>query len=309
MDHAEYGIVDKGFVKPVKNIRNISELFNGIHMDNLQYDEKVDIGNLHPLPPTDENVGVYCAGLNYSDHARELKMAIPKRPIFFCKGYGAISGASDDIIYPGSVSLLDYEVELAVIIGRKIDENDIITNDNISQYVLGITILNDISARDVQLKSNQWFSGKCYRTFAPLGPYIQVLTGQVVEKLYDLELELQVYSKEGNSYDYKNQKGNTKNLIFKIHELINALAEKFQLQPGDIIATGTPCGVALSRPGYIKSRLAEIFGVPMSKRISAFIDSEIRNNKKFLEKRDFINARIYCKDGTIDLGEQKNRIV
>ena len=236
-------------------------------------------------------------------------MPLPKSPIFFTKGHGSLTGALDDVIYPAETRLLDYEVEMALIIGREIGRGDRVTEGNLGDYVLGITILNDVSARDIQLKSGQWFLGKSFRTFAPMGPCVQYLNGGAMERLYDLSLSLQVYDSGGNPYEGKRQKGNSANMIFRAHDLINALTARFNLLPGDVIATGTPSGVALSRPGYLKSRMAEILGVPQGKRTAAFIDGEIRNNKNYLQRGDLVTASISSVDGVIDLGEQKNRII
>ena len=98
-------------------------------------------------------------------------------------------------------------------------------------------------------------------------------------------------------------------MIFKVHELLNCLREKFDLLPGDVIATGTPCGVALGSPPRYKVRLAEILGIPQAKRMERFIDSEIRNNRRYLAVGDVMEARIFSDDGVVDLGTQRNRVI
>jgi len=306
---AQYGILEGDRLLPVKGASTVPGLFGGTGKKSLKTERALDMAKVRLLPPTDDNAGVYCAGLNYSDHAREIKMPLPKSPIFFTKGPGSITGPFDDVIYPDETRLLDYEVELAVIIGRGIDRGDPVTEKNIGEYILGITILNDISARDIQLKSGQWFLGKSFRTFALTGPYIQSLTADALERLYDLDLSLQVSDSTGKPYAGKRQMGNTKNMVFWVHDLVHTLVSRFPLRPGDIIATGTPSGVALSRPGYLKSRLAEILGIPMGKRTAAFIDSEVKKNKNYLQRGDLITATISSSDGAVNLGVQKNRIV
>jgi len=307
--YAEYGIVEGDTVKPIKNNYTVSELFRSISTGTISTEGEIELNQISPLPPTDDTASIYCAGLNYLDHAIETKMPVPESPIFFSKSIATAAGAHDNIIYPESTKLLDYEIELALIVGRPIGIEDSITRENISRYILGITILNDISARDQQLIPGQWFLGKNYRTFAPMGPFIQVMDDKVAQKLDDLTLKLQVFDSDFQPYENKRQKGNTGNMIFKPHELLNTLGERFNLKAGDVIATGTPCNVALSSPSPVKARIAEILGLSQKKRLEIFIKGEIKNNRNYLTDEDCIVSRIYSEDGTVDLGEQKNKIV
>jgi 2-keto-4-pentenoate hydratase/2-oxohepta-3-ene-1,7-dioic acid hydratase in catechol pathway len=306
--YPEYGIVRDETVSPIKNIFTISELFLAIRNNKIVSEGEIPINAIRPLPPTDENVHLFCAGLNYRDHADEVQMPIPRSPIFFTKPAGALCGARDAVIYPESVSLLDYEVELGIIIGTTIGKEDMITSENLHDYIIGIAIFNDVSARDIQMASGQWFLGKSFRTFAPLGPFIQVIEEGSATSIGNLNLELQVFSPDGKPYENKRQEGNTKNMIFNVETLINCLREKFDLRPGDVIATGTPRGVALAQPGRVRMRIAEILGIPQGKRIALFLEGEKKNNRKYLERGDTIRARIFSDDGKIDLGEQENRI-
>ena len=308
-EYPEYGVVEDDKVKIIKDRYIVSDIFQGLSDGTISTENEIGLNDINPLPPTDENVHIFCAGLNYLDHAEELRMPPPKTPIFFTKPGSALNGPNDDIIYPEATQLLDYEIELAIVLGKGIGFRDTITPENLSDYILGISIFNDISARDLQLASGQWFMGKCFRTFAPLGPYLQVFDSRVSERLYNLDLKLNVLSENGTEYHEKKQMGNTGRMIFKIDELINSLREKFTLNPGDIIATGTPAGVALSRPSRIKSRLAEIIGMPASKRIEKFIRDEIKGNIKYLEEGDVIISSISSSDGLIDLGRQRNRVI
>ncbi len=303
-----YGIVEGDSVLPIENRHTVSELFTTIREERFTTAAGIVVDEIKPLPPTDENVHLFCAGLNYRDHAEEVRLPIPESPIFFTKAPGALCGSHDDIVYPVSVSLLDYEIELSVIIGKRISHNDTITGMNLPEYVLGITIMNDISARDIQLLSGQWFLGKTYRTFAPLGPFVQVLDDEICERLSNLTLELQVFGPDGTPYEKKRQRGTTKNMVFALPELINCLTEKFDLRPGDVIATGTPGGVALTQPSRLKMRLAEILGIPQRKRIELFLEGERKNNNNYLIRGDTISARIFSDDGIVDLGEQRNRV-
>jgi 2-keto-4-pentenoate hydratase/2-oxohepta-3-ene-1,7-dioic acid hydratase in catechol pathway len=303
-----FGIVEGDRVHPLKGLSSVAEVFRALEKSKQHTGRPVPLARTVPLPPTDAGARIFCAGLNYRDHAREIHMPIPKSPIFFTKTAGALCGALDPVIYPSGVRLLDYEVELAFVVGRMIGRGDIVRPDNIGEFVLGIAIFNDISARDVQLTTGQWFLGKTYRTFAPLGPCLQCLDGPAMERLYRLALSLQVRDGRGKPYDDKKQSGTTADMVFQAHDLINALKERFDLLPGDVIATGTPSGVALSRPSRIKSRIAEILGIAPGERIRMFIRDELARNTRYLKAGDTIVSRIASADGVVDLGEQRNTV-
>lgn len=186
-----------------------------------------------------------CIGLNYSDHAAESNMQLPVEPIIFFKSTTAITGPNDNIIIPRNSTKTDWEVELAVVIGKKasyIEEKD--ANDFIAGYVLH----NDYSERAFQLeRSGQWVKGKSCDTFAPIGPWLA--TADEIKDPNNLRLWLTV---NGKTY----QDGNTKNLIFKIPFIISYLSQFMTLLPGDIITTGTPAGVGLGQkpaPVYLKA--------------------------------------------------------
>jgi 2,4-didehydro-3-deoxy-L-rhamnonate hydrolase len=303
-----FGIIEEDRVHPLKGLSSVAEVFRALGRSRQLTGRPVPLARAVPLPPTDAGARIFCAGLNYRDHAREIHMPIPKSPIFFTKTADALCGALGTVIYPSGVRLLDYEVELAFIVGRMIGRGDTVRADDIGEFVLGIAIFNDISARDVQLTAGQWFLGKTYRTFAPLGPCVQSLDGPAIERLYRLSLSLQVRDGRGKPYDDKKQSGTTADMVFRAHDLINALKERFDLLPGDVIATGTPSGVALSRPSRLQSRAAEILGIAPGERIRMFIRNELARNTRYLKTGDTIVSRIASADGVVDLGEQRNPV-
>ncbi|MBX2923012.1 MAG: fumarylacetoacetate hydrolase family protein [Chitinophagaceae bacterium] len=186
-----------------------------------------------------------CIGLNYSDHAAESNMQLPAEPIIFFKATSAIVGPEDDITIPKNSVKTDWEVELAVVIGKKasyVEEKDAM------DYVAGYLLHNDYSERAFQLeRSGQWVKGKSCDTFAPLGPWLA--TKDEIGDVDNLRLWLTVNGKTM-------QDGNTKNLIFKIPFLVSYLSQFMSLLPGDIITTGTPAGVGLGQkpePVYLKA--------------------------------------------------------
>lgn len=209
------------------------------------------------LPPITRPSKIIALGRNYLEHAKETGYNAPKEPIFFSKSVSSIIGHDERIIYPTWLTRVDPEVELGVIIGKKAKN---IPEETAINYVLGYTIINDVTARDMQTEdlkiSNPWFRSKSFDTFCPIGPYL-VLKEQVQDP-HNLNIELRVNGTV-------RQKDNTKNLIFKIPYIISYITRHMTLEPGDIIATGTPSGIAPIKPGDIIE--AEIEGIGILKNI------------------------------------------
>lgn len=186
---------------------------------------------------------IICIGLNYSDHAKESNMDLPKEPVVFFKASSAVGGPNDDVIIPKGSQKTDWEVELAVVIGKKASY---VTEEEAMDYVAGYILHNDYSEREYQLeRSGQWVKGKSCDTFAPLGPFLA--TKEEVKDVHNLRLWLKV---NGRTL----QDGTTNNLVFKVPFLISYLSQFMSLLPGDIISTGTPAGVGLGQkpPFYLK---------------------------------------------------------
>jgi 2-keto-4-pentenoate hydratase/2-oxohepta-3-ene-1,7-dioic acid hydratase in catechol pathway len=198
-----------------------------------------------PIPRPRKNA--VCLGLNYSDHvaeggrARQQERPLPQHPIYFTKPPTAVTGPYDGIVYPRATERLDYEVELAVVIGK---EGKYIPEDEAYRHIAGYTAFNDVSARDLQSRHGQWYKGKSCDTFAPMGPYL--VTGDEVGDPMDLDLWLKVNRET-------RQSSNTRNMIFDIRKIVSNLSEGMTLEVGDIIATGTPSGVGYAHPsGLLK---------------------------------------------------------
>jgi len=176
-----------------------------------------------------------CIGLNYIDHAEETQSPIPKEPPLFAKFPCAIVDATAPIVRPRGCQKLDYEVELAFVVGRQ--AKDVPAEDAL-EYVWGYTIVNDVSARDFQFATSQWMAGKLCDTFAPMGPWIA--DRQEIPDPHGLELSTWVNGQ-------RLQHGNSKNLIYNVNYLVAYLSAHLTLLPGDLVATGTPAGVGFSR--------------------------------------------------------------
>lgn len=187
---------------------------------------------------------VICIGLNYAKHAKETNAQIPKEPILFFKSTTSVSGPNDDIVIPKNSVKTDWEVELAVVIGKRASY---IEEDEAMDFIAGYCLHNDVSEREFQIeRGGQWVKGKSCDTFAPLGPWLA--TKDEIENVNDLRLWLAVNGK-------KMQDSNTNDLIFKIPFLVSYISQFMTLLPGDIISTGTPSGVGLglNPPVYLEA--------------------------------------------------------
>ena len=257
-----YGI--KGSERPAildkfGKLREISSLVPDITGSIFEPKNQEKLQNIDPLslPVVEDNprigacisgVGKFiCIGLNYSDHAAESGMDVPKEPIVFMKATSAICGAYDDVIIPRDSFKTDWEVELGVIIGREAKYVDVA--DALS-YVGGYCVVNDLSERAFQLEgTGQWVKGKSADTFGPIGPFL--VTADEVPDPQNLKLWLEV---DGHRF----QDGSTKTMVFGVAELISYLSRFMSLQPGDIISTGTPPGVGLGQKPPVYLRVGQV---------------------------------------------------
>ena len=196
------------------------------------------------LGPCVGNVGKFiCIGLNYADHAAESGMPIPEEPEVFTKATSAISGPNDDVIQPRNSTKLDWEVELAIVIGR---DALYVSEDRAVDHIAGYCVCNDVSERSFQLeKGSQWDKGKGCDTFGPIGPWL--VTVDEIDNPCDLDMWLDVN-------DRRFQQGNTRTMVFSPSRIVSYLSHFMSLQSGDIISTGTPPGVGLGQnpPVYLK---------------------------------------------------------
>jgi 2,4-diketo-3-deoxy-L-fuconate hydrolase len=245
-----------GIMDDEGNIRSLSGIVSDINgatlsKDNLQRLKALDLSIL-PIVDADVrlgacvgNVGKFlCIGLNYADHAAESGMTIPDEPEVFTKATSAISGPNDDIIKPRNSDKLDWEVELAIVIGK---HTSYVSEANAHKYIAGYCVCNDVSERTFQLeKGSQWDKGKGCDTFGPIGPWL--VTSDEVKDPNNLSMWLEV---NGKTF----QNGNTKTMVFKPEYIVSYLSQFMSLQPGDIISTGTPPGVGLGQhpPLYLNS--------------------------------------------------------
>ncbi len=242
----EPGQEKPGIIDSDNNIRDLSGEVSDITGEFLEAGglsklAQLDINSL-PIASGSPRLGIpvaavpkiICIGLNYSDHAKESNMPIPTEPVVFMKAISALSGPNDDVILPKGSTKGDWEVELAVVIGK---ETKNVSEERAMEYVAGYTICNDVSEREWQLEhGSQWSKGKSFDTFAPVGPWL--VTPDDVSDPHNLAMWLDLNGK-------RMQTGNTNTMIFRIEKLISYLSYFVTLQPGDIISTGTPPGVGM----------------------------------------------------------------
>ena len=199
-------------------------------------------------PPIVDPEKIICLGLNYRDHAKESGLPIPSVPILFAKYRNALTGPTSPIILPGVSQEIDYEAELAVVIGRRCKS---VAAAEAPDVVAGYVAFNDVSARDVQMRTSQWLAGKTLDTFGPCGPAL------VIDEIGDPQALSVSTRVNGETL----QHGNTRDMIFSVAESIAFISQLMTLQPGDIIATGTPAGVGFKREPPIFLRHGDIVEV------------------------------------------------
>jgi 2-keto-4-pentenoate hydratase/2-oxohepta-3-ene-1,7-dioic acid hydratase in catechol pathway len=204
--------------------RDLANPRTGIRLDDIKV-----------CAPINDPEKFICIGLNYYDHALESNMAVPKQPILFPKFNNCIVGHDDEVVIPEDTKQCDYEVELAFIVGKKAKNIPI---EEAMNYIFGYTIVNDVSARDIQLSEGQWTRGKTADTFAPIGPYI--VTADEIPDPHNLKITLTLNGQPM-------QDSNTKELIFNVPFLLSFLSKTMTLLPGDVISTGTPPGVGMGK--------------------------------------------------------------
>ena len=218
-----YGSLEDDIVWPIEG-----DLYGRYSLNS----KSITLNKVQLLAPC-EPTKVICIGLNYHDHAKEMDLPIPKEPIIFLKPPSSVTGPGTNIVYPSQCTRLDYEAELAVVMGsvtKNIEPEDALDN------VLGYTCSNDVTARNLQPKDGQWAMAKSFDTFCPIGPYIATDISK------DLNIKLMLNGEV-------KQNSNTSQMIFSVPFLISYLSKVMTIFPGDVILTGTPPGIGSMEPG------------------------------------------------------------
>lgn len=222
----------KTFIERSSELRPLAEQLLKQRQNNEAVFALSDVTIQAPIPQPEK---IICVGLNYIDHCKETGMEPPKSPVIFSKYSNAIVGHHNAVQIPVNSTEVDFEAELAIVIGKEAKH---ISEEEANDYVFGYTIMNDISARDLQFADGQWSRGKTADTFAPTGPV--VVSHDEVGDPHQLDISLELNGE-------MMQNSNTSNLIFTVPQIISFLSQSMTLKPGDLIATGTPPGVGMGR--------------------------------------------------------------
>jgi 2-keto-4-pentenoate hydratase/2-oxohepta-3-ene-1,7-dioic acid hydratase in catechol pathway len=258
----------------------------------------VAVDSLALLSPLTAPCRVVAQMTNFSSHVKDAGMDPKTVPLtFFRKASGSITGPFDDIVRPAHVRFLDYEVEIGVVIGRQIPVGTELTEANLADYIAGLVVTNDVSARDIQLPKTQFYEAKSYPTFTPAGPTLVLVDADELKRFGDLRLQLRVNG------ELRQNAVVDGDMIYPPVQALQGLARFQRLDPGDVVLTGTPVGTALSAP----PKPIEIIGslLPPAVKWKAFFSRQAKN-PKYLRDGDIVEAAVATDDGVVDLGSQRN---
>lgn len=262
--------------------------------------ETVSVDGLDLVSPVTTPCRVAAQMTNYASHVKDSGMDPKTIPLtFFRKSSASITGPFDDIVKPAHVRFLDYEVEIGLVIGRDIPVGTTISESNWSDFIAGLVVTNDVSARDIQLPQTQFYEAKSYPTFTPVGPALVLLDRNELKRFGDLRLRLRVNG------ELRQDMLVDGDMLYGPVQALRSLTRFQDLAPGDLIMTGTPVGTALSAP----PKPIEIIGslLPPAMKWKAFFKRQ-SGNTKYLHEGDVVEAAIATDDGAVDLGNQRNTV-
>ncbi len=262
--------------------------------------ETVPVESLTLLSPVTRPCRVVAQMTNFASHVKDAGMDPTSIPLtFFRKSSASISGPFDDIVKPAHVKLLDYEVEIGLVIGQDIPVGTTISESQLSDYIAGLVVTNDVSARDIQLPQTQFYEGKSYPTFTPVGPALVLLDADELKRFTDLRLKLRVNGEVRQDMVVGGD------MIYSPVQALESLARFQDLTAGDLVMTGTPVGTALSAP----PKPVEIIGslLPPAVKWKAFFKRQAKNTK-YLQHGDTLELSVTTDDGAIDLGVQRTAV-
>ena len=260
----------------------------------------VALDSLELVSPVTAPCRVVAQMTNFVSHVEDAGMNPKTIPLtFFRKASASISGPYDDIVKPDHVRFLDYEVEIGLVVGREIPVGTAISESTLADYIAGLVVTNDVSARDIQLPQTQFYEAKSYPTFTPVGPALVLLDTDELKRFGDLRLQTRV---NGEVRQDALVEGD---MIYRPLQALQSLTRFQNLMAGDLILTGTPVGTALSAP----PKPIEIIGslLPPAMKWKAFFKRQA-NNPKYLKHGDVVELGVATDDGAIDLGTQRTAV-
>lgn len=272
---------------------------SAVHNGSRGSRDTIPIEEARLLSPITENQQIVCQGKNYRQHAVETGFNPDDKPfnMFFRKASSCLCGARDAILRPPQVVLLDYEVELGLVVGRDVAAPERFDGPGLPDAVGALLVFNDVSARDVQVPQLQFYKGKSFRTFGPAGPWLTLVDDDVRGRWHELRLHLSVNEEP-------RQNSLAADMIHPPAATLSELSELQSLRTGDLIATGTPSGVAMQR-NPDSEKLTQ--SLPARQRWQKFIEDQAASGR-YLEPGDRVTAAIHTDDGAIDLGVLDNRV-
>lgn len=297
-----WGVVDQGRIAPIEGDHPTTADFVRAHsaasLAGHHGRGSIDLAAVRVLSPVTSTQQFVCQGANYRQHMIESGMDPDAKHfnMVFTKASSCIVPADSPVIRPSHVRFLDYEIELGLVIKRDITASEKVTESNLHEFIAGVVIVNDYSARDVQIPQMQFYKGKSYRTFGPVGPMLCLLAPQEMHYLSKLNLTLKVNGAV-------RQQDSTANLAHRPPETLTELSGVHDLFCGDLIATGTPSGCALSIPSPFKQRIGAL--LPEKKKWEIFMKVQARR-AQYLKPGDVVEAEIRSADGVVQLGVQRN---
>lgn len=257
----------------------------------------VPVATLDLVSPVTAPCRVVAQMTNFASHVKDAGMNPAAVPLtFFRKASGSINGPTDDIVKPPHVRFLDYEVEIGLVIGRALPVGTTLGEADLADYVAGLVVTNDVSARDVQLPKTQFYEAKSYPTFTPVGPALVLLDADELKRFGELRLRLRVNG------ELRQDATVAGDMIYPPLRALQELTRFQRLDVGDLLLTGTPVGTALSAP----PKPIEIIGslLPPALKWKAFFSSQARNGK-YLHDGDVVETSVATDDKAIDLGTQR----
>jgi 2-keto-4-pentenoate hydratase/2-oxohepta-3-ene-1,7-dioic acid hydratase in catechol pathway len=258
--------------------------------------ETVPVESLDLVSPVTTPCRVVAQMTNFASHVKDAGMDPKAVPLtFFRKASASITGPFDDIVKPAHVKFLDYEVEIGLVIGRDLPVGTQITESNLGDYVAGLVVTNDVSARDIQLPQTQFYEAKSYPTFTPVGPALVLLEADELKRFADLRLQLRVNGEVRQNMLVDGD------MIYQPLQALQSLARFQNLNAGDLIMTGTPVGTALSAPPKPVQLISSL--LPPAIKWKAFFTTQAKNTK-YLKHGDVVELSVATDDGAIDLGTQ-----
>ncbi len=306
-DNLHWGVLKGNKIAPfAAGVNHLKEIMDN-HLSTAKSiaedssEGSIDLNTVHIVSPVTRPTRLLCLGLNYHEHRAEVKADThSKQTLFFRKDESSITGPTDNIIWPKGCNLLDYEVEMGLVIKKSITEPIQVTPENIGDYVAGMILVNDMSPRDLMFFTpfSQWYMGKSQRTMCPMGPYIYIFDEGEAAVMHKMEIKLWVN-------DDLRQDAHTKDMITSPEKALTLASQGIDLASGDVVLTGTPGGVAVRPPG--KEEYKRQMAMEPVERAKVFTKSQLATGR-FLKEGDVVRCTLVSEDGSINLGVLSNRV-